>query len=40
VFMFYKEQYYLLDVNQTKAAPLQPITDRELISKLKEYRGR
>ncbi|MCX8490342.1 MAG: hypothetical protein ORN54_04670 [Cyclobacteriaceae bacterium] len=40
VFMFYKEQYYLLDEKQTKATPLQPITDLELISKLREYRGR
>ena len=40
VFMFYQGQYYLLDEKQTKAAPLQPITDPELISKLKEYRGR
>jgi hypothetical protein len=40
VFMFYKDQYYLLDENQTKAAPLQPIMDPELISKLKEFRGR
>jgi hypothetical protein len=40
VFMFYKDQYYLLDENQTKTTPLQPIIDRELISKLKEYRGR
>ncbi len=40
VFMFYKGQYYLLDEKQTKAAPLQPITDPELISKLKVYRGR
>ncbi|MFN6090683.1 MAG: hypothetical protein ACK47E_18215 [Cyclobacteriaceae bacterium] len=40
VFMFYQGQYYLLDEKQTKAAPLQPIIDPELISKLKEYRGR
>ncbi len=40
VFMFYQGQYYLLEEKQTKAAPLQPITDPELISKLKEYRGR
>lgn len=40
VFMFYKDHYYLLDENQTKAAPLQPIMDPELISKLKEFRGR
>jgi len=40
VFMFYKDHYYLLGENQTKAAPLQPIMDPELISKLKEFRGR
>jgi hypothetical protein len=40
VFMFYQGQYYLLAEKQTKAAPLQPITDPELISKLKEFRGR
>jgi hypothetical protein len=38
VFLFYKDAYYLLDENQHKIAKLEPITDKALISKLKEYR--
>jgi hypothetical protein len=40
VFMFYKEQYYLLDEKQTKITPLHPIVEDALVSKLNEYRGR
>jgi hypothetical protein len=38
VFLFYKDAYYLLDENQHKITKLEPITDKALISKLKEYR--
>ena len=40
IFMFYKEQYYLLDEQQLKITLLQPITDGALLGKLKEYRAR
>jgi hypothetical protein len=38
VFLFYKNAYYLLDENQHNITKLEPITDKALISKLKEYR--
>jgi hypothetical protein len=38
VFLFYKESYYLLNENSEKVKPLVPITDAELLKKLKEYR--
>lgn len=38
VFLFYKNSYYLLDEGQHKITKLEPITDKALISKLKEYR--
>lgn len=38
VFLFYKENYYLLDENQTDITALHPIKDGNLIKKLKEYR--
>lgn len=40
IFMFYKEQYYLLSEQQSKITLLQPITDVALLGKLKEYRAR
>jgi hypothetical protein len=40
VFLYYKENYYLLDESQTKIAQLQAIRDGDLLKKLKEYRGR
>lgn len=40
VFMYYKELYYLLDEKQSTITLLEPIKDKTLISKLKEYRGR
>jgi hypothetical protein len=40
VFIFYKENYYLLNEKQSNIMPLEPITDKALIAKLKEYRGR
>ncbi|MFM8912646.1 MAG: hypothetical protein ACKOE6_07000, partial [Flammeovirgaceae bacterium] len=40
VFMFYKELFYVLDEKQTAITKLEPIKDKALISKLKEYRGR
>jgi hypothetical protein len=40
VFLFYHENYYLLDGSQLKITPLQPITDSALIKKLKEYRNK
>lgn len=40
VFVYYKDFYYLLDEKQSAITKLQPIKDKALISKLKEYRGR
>ena len=40
LFLFYRENYYLLNENQTKITHLSPIQDTELLKKLKEYRGR
>jgi hypothetical protein len=40
VFLYYKELYYLLDEKQVAITKLEPIKDKTLISKLKEYRGR
>lgn len=40
LFMFYKENYYLLNEKQSEIKVLEPITDKVLIAKLKEYRGR
>ncbi len=40
VFLFYKENYYLLDETQHSVTPLAPIRDGALLKKLKEYQGR
>lgn len=40
VFLYYKENYYLLDESQNAITPLAPIRDGKLLQKLKEYRGR
>lgn len=40
VFLYYKDLYYLLDEKQVAVTKLEPIKDKILISKLKEYRGR
>ncbi|HRI78272.1 MAG TPA: hypothetical protein PLR06_01950 [Cyclobacteriaceae bacterium] len=40
VFLFYRENYYMLDEKQTKITQLGAIQDTELLKKLKEYRGR
>ena len=40
VFLFYKENYYLLDERQEEITELKYIQDTELLKKLKEYRGR
>ncbi len=40
VFLFFKENYYLLNEQQNKITSLQPIRDGALLRKLKEYRGR
>ena len=40
VFLFYKENYFLLDEKQNKVVELLPIKDPALLKKLKEYRGR
>ena len=40
VFLFYKENYYLLDEKETRITPLTYIRDAQLLKKLKEYRGR
>jgi hypothetical protein len=40
VFLFYKENYYLLDESQARITQLQAIRDGELLKRLREYRGR
>ena len=40
VFLFHKENYYLLDEKQIKITHLEPIKDPSLIRKLKEYRSK
>ncbi len=40
VFLFYKENYYLLDEKQTAISPLPVIRDGPLLKKLREYRNR
>lgn len=40
VFLFYKDSYYLLDEKQIKISRLEPISDQELLKKLKAYRGK
>jgi hypothetical protein len=40
VFLFYRENYYLLDEQQNQISKLQLIKDSALLKKLKEYRGR
>ena len=40
VFLFYRENYYLLDEQQNQITKLQLIKDSALLKKLKEYRGR
>jgi cytoskeletal protein RodZ len=40
VFLFYKENYYLLDEGQDQVTELAPIRDSQLLQKLKEYRSR
>jgi hypothetical protein len=40
VFLFYKENYYLLDEAQTAVMPLTPIRDGKLLTMLREYRKR
>jgi hypothetical protein len=40
VFLFYKENYYLLDESQTDIMPLSPIRDGKLLKMLREYRSR
>jgi len=37
-FLFYKENYYLLDDSKSEITPLQIIQDKTLLQKLKEYR--
>ncbi len=39
VFLFYKENYYLLNEDQSAITALQPIRDGQLLKKLKEYRS-
>lgn len=39
IFLFYNDQYYLLNEEATKLKPLNPITDKVLIKKLREYRN-
>ena len=40
VFLFYKENYYLLDEDQHTVTPLAPIREGSLLKKLREYQGR
>jgi len=40
VFLFHRDNYYLLDEKQLKITHLEPIKDTALIRKLKEYRGK
>jgi len=40
IFLYYKDNYYLLNEKQTSITPLTAIKDPELVKKLKEYRGR
>ncbi len=40
VFLFYRENYYLLDEQQATITALERIRDPQLLKKLKEYRGR
>jgi len=40
VFLFYKENYFLLDEAQHEITPLAPIRDGQLLKKLREYRSR
>lgn len=39
VVLFYKSNYYLLDINKSTPTVLSPIKDRKLLKKLSEYRG-
>jgi hypothetical protein len=38
MFLFYKENYYLLDDSKNEITPLEMIRDKTLLQKLKEYR--
>jgi hypothetical protein len=38
VFLYYKDNYYLLNEKEASITPLTPIRDRQLIKKLHEYR--
>jgi len=40
VFLYYRENYYLLDESQSKITQLQAIRDGELLKKLRDYRRR
>lgn len=40
VFLFYRENYYLLDESKTTTTKLSAIRDAELLKKLREYRNR
>lgn len=40
LFLYYKDNYYLLNEKQSAITPLVAIKDTELVKKLKEYRGR
>lgn len=40
IFLYYKDNYYLLNEKQSAITPLTAIKDPELVKKLKEYRGR
>lgn len=38
VFLYHKENYYRLDESKNEITPLEPVKDKALIQKLKEYR--
>jgi hypothetical protein len=39
VVLYYKTNYYLLDINKSEPTPLSVIRNKELLQKLKQYRG-
>ncbi len=39
LFLFYRENYYLLNEKESQITPLKTISDGELIKRLREYRG-
>lgn len=40
VFLYFKDNYYQLDEKQLRITALEPIADRALVDKLRQYRGK